>query len=321
MAEPSGRLVRRARQDATAPEARSAEATSWTVSWKEIEPWQRDNEYILTGYRRALRSYRGCLASVFGYLHNETVNIHSHLIGAALFVYILCTRDSAHTTTTWRDDAVFTISLSSAIFCLLGSAGMHTFSCHSEPVRLSSYVPGIVSPRPPQVCARGHALDYTGIVVLIVGSFFPCIYYGFYCEPRLQWLYLSIISISGIGAAWIVLDPEYSRPTHRGARTRVFIALGVSAVLPVSHAVLSHGPSKLLYEMGFGWLILSGALYIAGALLYANRIPERYAPGKFDVWFSSHQIFHVHVVVAALAHYACVLTAFEHWHSKQGRCY
>lgn len=33
-----------------------------------------------------------------------------------------------------------------------------------------------------------------------------------------------------------------------------------------------------------GWLILMGALYILGALLYAGRIPERYFPGKCDIW-------------------------------------
>ena len=48
----------------------------------------------------------------------------------------------------------------------------------------------------------------------------------------------------------------------------------------------------------------------------ANRIPERLWPGKFDYFFASHQIFHVCVVLAALSHYVCVLTAFEHWHAQ-----
>ncbi|KDQ58613.1 hypothetical protein JAAARDRAFT_206498 [Jaapia argillacea MUCL 33604] len=283
-------------------------AKTKTLSWVEIEDWQRDNEYILSGYRRAQYTFRGCLASVFGYIHNETVNIHSHLFGALLFVGLFLSLDSwflsiHHATTTWLDYVVFSIFLSSAVFCLLASATMHSCACHSKEVQVGC-----------------HALDYSGIVVLIVGSFFPCIYYGFYCDPHLQKLYLSIITVSGLGAAFIVLNPEYSRPTHRGARTKVFIALGLSAVLPVTHALVFHGFQKLIREMGFGWLLLSAVLYIVGALLYANRIPERFAPGKFDIFFSSHQIFHVHVVLAALAHYACVLTAFNHWHSQQGSC-
>ena len=31
----------------------------------------------------------------------------------------------------------------------------------------------------------------------------------------------------------------------------------------------------------------------SGALVYAQRVPERWFPGKFDLFFHSHQIFHV----------------------------
>ena len=124
--------------------------------------------------------------------------------------------------------------------------------------------------------------------VLIVGSFFPCVYYGFYCDTHFQIIYLSIIAALGVGGSWdhaapflafrineafgvgaayIVLNPEYRKPSHRGARTKVFIALGSSGVIPVLHGLVSHGFTKLCVEMGFAWLVASGALYIAGALL------------------------------------------------------
>jgi len=43
---------------------------------------------------------------------------------------------------------------------------------------------------------------------------------------------------------------------------------------------------------------------------YLARIPERLAPGLFDIWFQSHQLFHVFVVAAACVHYygICVLS-------------
>lgn len=69
------------------------------------------------------------------------------------------------------------------------------------------------------------------------------------------------------GAAYIVLNPEYAKPTHRGARTTVFIALGLSAVAPVAHWFLTHDYHVLITKMGVNWLILSGVLYIVGALL------------------------------------------------------
>lgn len=68
-------------------------------------------------------------------------------------------------------------------------------------------------------------------------------------------------------ASYIVLSPEYSRPTHRGARTTVFIVLGLSGVFPITHAVHTHGIRILIMEMGFLRLLLSGTLYIVGAVI------------------------------------------------------
>lgn len=64
-----------------------------------------------------------------------------------------------------------------------------------------------------------------------------------------------------------MLSPEYSKPTHRGARTAVFIALGVFAVIPVSHLIVTHGLYELVMNMGAGWLFAMGGLYMTGALL------------------------------------------------------
>jgi len=203
----------------------------------------------------------------------------------------------------WADRAVFAAFLSSAVFCLLCSAFFHMASSHSK-----------------QVAARCHALDYSGIIALILGSFYPCVYYGFYCEQHYRIGYVLLITLAGLAAAYIVLNPEYAKPTHRHARTRVFIALGLCSILPVSHLVLSHGIYILFREMGFLWLLAAGVMYITGAVLYANRIPERLAPGRFDYFFSSHQIFHIFVVLAALSTYVCVLAAFDHRHSPSGMC-
>ena len=35
-----------------------ARKTNKTLTWLEIPEWQRDNEYILTGYRRCVRMVR-----------------------------------------------------------------------------------------------------------------------------------------------------------------------------------------------------------------------------------------------------------------------
>ncbi len=54
-----------------------------------------------------------------------------------------------------------------------------------------------------------------------------------------------------------------------------------------------------------------------GAILYACRFPERMFPGKFDLAFSSHQLFHVCVVVAAAIHYKAIFQLLA-WRDATG---
>jgi adiponectin receptor len=42
------------------------------------------------------------------------------------------------------------------------------------------------------------------------------------------------------------------------------------------------------------------------------RIPESFKPGKFDIVGSSHQIFHVLVVLATVVHLVGILLAFDY---------
>ncbi len=69
------------------------------------------------------------------------------------------------------------------------------------------------------------------------------------------------------GAAYVVLQPEYAKATHRGLRTTVFVGLGLTGVIPVCHTLFTHGLERLVFEMGTNWLLLSAALYLIGATL------------------------------------------------------
>ena len=70
-----------------------------------------------------------------------------------------------------------------------------------------------------------------------------------------------------IAVAYIILNPEYSKPTHRHTRARVFLALGLSGILPSSHLLPFHGPDTFLQDMGFIWFLAGGGMYITGALI------------------------------------------------------
>ena len=118
----------------------------------------------------------------------------------------------------------------------------------------------------------------------------------------------------------------------------MFVGMGVSAVIPVVDGLSTYGLQQMRSQIGLVWLVLQGALYILGAGLYAvrgiarswkkalltemtqARWPETTAPGKFDVVGSSHQIFHVLVVLAAVSHLVGLIIAFDYRHGHASSC-
>jgi adiponectin receptor len=51
----------------------------------------------------------------------------------------------------------------------------------------------------------------------------------------------------------------------------MFIGLGVSGVVPVIHGTCIYGLQGLEERMSLSWVVLHGAMYIFGAVLYAVR--------------------------------------------------
>lgn len=52
------------------------------------------------------------------------------------------------------------------------------------------------------------------------------------------------------------------------------------------HFTIAEGFVKATTVGQMGWFFLMAVMYITGAGLYAARIPERFFPGKFDIWVS-----------------------------------
>ena len=60
--------------------------------------------------------------------------------------------------------------------------------------------------------------DYCGIAFLTVGSFFPWLYYSFYCNWKLQVLYLSIVISLGLIAVIVSTFDSFAGPRFRPLR-------------------------------------------------------------------------------------------------------
>ena len=184
-----------------------------------------------------------------------------------------------------------------AMFCMLSSSMAHTFS--------------ITSPKANMWWWR---IDYVGIAVMISTSYCPVVYYVFLQETTWRNFYLAVILAAGALVAGVSLLERFQEDSYRVYRAYLFVAYGFFAVIPLFHALTLDLGSPLdsqsfnnivMYE------VLMGVLYLGGALVYATQFPEFMFPGKFDLFFNSHQVFHIAIVLAAYTHYMAVMQAIE----------
>ncbi|KAK6529720.1 hypothetical protein TWF281_008883 [Arthrobotrys megalospora] len=268
------------------------------LSFQEIPDWHKDNEFILHGYRPEFKSARACFNSLY-YLHNETVNIYTHLIPAALTIlaegFFFQYLDKYYPKATKADHIIFAFFILTAVICYLISSTYHTMMCHSE-----------------HISHLWLRVDFVGIVILTLGDFVSGIYLVFYCEPRLQKIYWSMILSLGAVCCFILLNPKYQGLKYRTFRALTFVCTGLSGFAPLAHGIKLFGFEQMMKQSGMPYYMLEGLLLIIGASFYATRIPESKWPGKFDIWFSSHQIFHVFVVLGTAVHWIGIVLAYDY---------
>ncbi|XP_058115640.1 heptahelical transmembrane protein ADIPOR1 [Magnolia sinica] len=314
------------------------------VSYMELPDYMKDNEYILN-YYRVNWPLKEAFFSVFRW-HNETLNIWTHLIGFFVFLGLTIanlenvpkvsdlisnfTRSlpiSARANTSENNNSFFWDSstltdlekttaeistvaqqasrwpffvfLGGSMFCLLSSSLCHLLGCRSHRFNL--------------LLLR---IDYAGIAIMIVASFFPPIYYIFQCDPHWQFIYLALITTMGILTVLTLLSPTHSTGAFRAFRACLFLAMGFSGIIPALHAV-SVNWSEPRCAITLAYELAMALSYVTGTLFYVSRIPEKWKPGMFDLAGHSHQIFHVFVILGALAHYGAALIFIE-WRDHVG---
>ncbi|KAI0401454.1 mPR-like GPCR protein [Xylaria palmicola] len=295
------------------PSQRSQPYKRRLISYEELPVWHQDNPFIKHGYRPICRSTVACLQS-WGFLHNETLNIYTHLIPAAavLFIgeaWVLLYLRQKYVDAGASDYAIFAFLLSAAAACLGISSAYHTLMNHSREVE-----------------ARWLRLDFVGIIILIVGSG-PrgggpwgggLAYVGFWCESTERKIYWGMSASLGAVSIVIMIAPYFQGLKWRTFRLAVFVVTGLSGLAPIIHGIHLFGFAQMARQSGLPYYIAEGGLFLVGAVTYASRFPECLKPGTFDIFGSSHQIFHVLVVIATLVHLIGVLQAFDYnYHNRQ----
>ncbi|KAI8794124.1 progestin and adipoQ receptor family member 3-like [Biomphalaria glabrata] len=262
------------------------------LKYHEVPEFLRGNPYVVHGYR-SLLPFNMCMKSLL-FWTNETMNIWTHFMGFFVFL-LLVLYDNIIALPSMNgslsDHIILTIGLSCFMFCMLCSTGFHIFCCHSE-----------------RASRRWLAFDMTGVTFGIIGCYLPAVHYAFYCLSI--WRDLYMISITVLSACILIFNLHPHFFSHKWFYTRMALYVGLTAygIIPTVHWIyLNGGISSHIVQMFIPKVTM---MYMLGSLafsFYITKFPERIFPGKFDFIGSSHQLWHILIVIA-----------FCYWH-KAGK--
>ena len=134
-------------------------------------------------------------------------------------------------------------------------------------------------------------IDHSAIYLLIAGTYTPfCVnaFSGFF-----RWGLLAVVwSIALIG----ILVKVFWINAPRWLNVVVYVLMGWLGVSAIGQVTAALNPFAL------AWLVAGGIIYTLGAVVYATKM-FNFAPGKFGF----HEVWHIFVLLGALAHFVAVM--------------
>ncbi|KAG0476564.1 hypothetical protein HPP92_013405 [Vanilla planifolia] len=309
------------------------------VDYDSLPEFLKHNEFIVNYYRSEW-PLKQTVLSVFS-IHNETLNIWTHLIGFLVFLaltgYALSIfqfgvggEPFVGSTTVGNSSSTF-VPLQSLLGIGYRSVNFDVIPTALHPVSrwpfylyllgamfclLMSGACHLLSCHSAKTSYVMLRLDFAGISGLIVSSFYPLVYYPFACNPFIRDLYLSSITVFGAAVVIVSLLPVFDSPQFRPVRAVLFACMAASGIVPIAHKLMAFGyrPEAVLTTVYEAAML---AFYGLGVVVYALRVPERWMPGRFDLAGHSHQLFHALVVAGAYTHYLASLV-YLGWREAEG---
>ena len=266
------------------------------------------NPFVYSGYRIPCYDDFKCLKTIT-FLHNETVNIWSHLLGALLFIGILVNwfiKDYNTSPILERIAVIF--YLTSVIFLLICSTSYHLSIGHSV-----------------EKANNCQCYDWFGVSFVIAGyafftSYFELYEYGF----KNSFIIFNVFLISFMILSYQIVkeslheihgdlkinnkneDKENEKDSietnpHNSLYIRTFIMAFYSLAVLTSwliHYFLEGMIMKPEMKKHLIGILLTYLAYLS-VLFKVFFLPERLSPYTFDIFGYSHQIFHIGVVIGA----------------------
>mmetsp|Transcript_22423 Transcript_22423/g.32303 ORF Transcript_22423/g.32303 Transcript_22423/m.32303 type:complete len:314 (-) Transcript_22423:730-1671(-) len=242
----------------------------------EVPVWMQ-HAGILTGYRQPQKTLRACATTIFS-LHNESINIWTHLLAAAWMLWVFF--DIAWTKL-HRSDIVVEFAMGamilSAACAYLGSVAFHTFGCHNE-----------------DTYEKVHLIDQKGVLAHIITSNSGAVSVLLQKFPlcRAVVLVLSVVSYL-VGRH---LTKMYITRKEASKRNYLFslYMFGTPAVLLILVGIVD---VQLLVQF-LQLLAPVSVINICAFTFFFSKWPESKFPGKFDFLFHSHAFWHTLIPIS-----------------------
>jgi len=220
------------------------------------------NKHIQTGYRSQANRLN-CLISIFN-IHNETINIWTHMMCLIYYVYILIIN--------YNNDIILKLYEIVSIICFAMSTCYHTYM----PISHKNYLLLL-------------KLDLFSIILNIVTSNILIFYYWFWCYERIRNIYMFFSGLYlGIG---IIILLKIDIIKKYNCILAYYSIYNVGIIISYIHIYkITDGDVNKIIKYNFTEPI---KYFLVGFIIYTTKIPERLFPRNFDIIGNSHQLWHV----------------------------
>ncbi len=135
-------------------------------------------------------------------------------------------------------------------------------------------------------------IDHAMIYILIAGTYTPlCLIALKGILGTTSFITIWIIAIFGIST---VFFKKFWAKMPRWGSTGIYIIMGWISIF------LIYPLSQNISSQGITWLIIGGAFYTIGAVIYALKKPNTFKG------FGFHEIFHIFVLLGTASHFWCI---------------
>lgn len=258
------------------------------ITYKQLlaaYPQMKDNSFIFKHYRRPTDSPYSCISSAVR-LHNETVNIWTHLfpsVVALVFMYYNLFSDpvsfqnhSLKVDLSLIDRLFLNLPLLGNFFCFGISSIYHCFTNHVNWA----------------CCLR--EIDFLGIAVVNCLHSISLNHFKFYHHSQLSIIFNIVTILTLVGFSFIL-------KTLRNSKDNSYQFKAFALVV-----ILVYSPSYLSYNLDFHihcdlitrWMIsVALGFCTLGGVVYSTKFPEVLLPGRFDLIGNSHNLLHIFATI------------------------